>query len=95
MRSVNRSGPTGYHYHSYSLGLVLKSTITIHEYTSHTSNGLSESITEQSMDFNDTQRLGQSDLLKSSFSKVLWGVFKIEFELVGVIGIRVLIVRIR
>ena len=37
----------------------------------HTSIGLSESITEQSMYFNDTQRLGQSDLLKSSFSKVL------------------------
>ena len=38
----------------------------------HTSVGLSESSTEQSMDFNDKQRLGQSDLLKSSFSKVLW-----------------------
>ena len=50
----------------------------------HTSIGLSESITEQSMDFNDTQRLGQSDLLKSSFSKVPWGGFKIEFDLVGV-----------
>ena len=48
----------------------------------HTSIGLLESITEQSMDFNDTQRLGQSDLLKSSFSKVLWGGFKIEFDLV-------------
>ena len=42
----------------------------------------------------DTQRLGQSDLLKSSFSKVLWGGFKIEFDLVEVIGIRVLIVMI-
>ena len=28
------SHQAGYHYHSYSLGLVLKSTITIHEYTS-------------------------------------------------------------
>ena len=28
------SHQAGYHYHSYSLRLVLKSTITIHEYTS-------------------------------------------------------------
>ena len=32
------SHQAGYHYHSYSLGLVLKSTITIHEYTSHVYN---------------------------------------------------------
>ena len=67
----------------------------INELINTSSIGLSESITEQSMDFNDTQRLGQSDLLKSSFSKVLWGGFKIEIDFVEVIGIRVLIVRIR
>ena len=36
--------------------------------------GLSESIREQSMDFNDTQRLGQSDLLKSNFSTTVQSV---------------------
>ena len=30
------SHQAGYHYHSYSLGLVLKSTITIHEYSPYT-----------------------------------------------------------
>ena len=39
----------------------------------HTSIGLSDSNTEKSIDFNDKQRFGQSDLLKSSFSKALAG----------------------
>ena len=46
----------------------------------HTSIGLSDSNTEPSIDFNDKQRFGQSDLLKSSFSKALFRLMEPNYK---------------
>ena len=60
----------------------------------HTSIGLSDSNTEQSIDFNDKRRFGQSDLLKSSFSKALAGGLEHKLVLVDANGMSVLVVKI-